>query len=35
MAIADAQKLYVQAHGEALRPLLDAVGALEDETAAW
>ena len=34
MAIADAQKLYVQAHGEALRPLLDAVGALEDETAA-
>jgi GTPase len=35
MAIADAQKLYVQAHGEALRPLLDAAGALEDETAAW
>ena len=35
MAIADAQKLYVQAHGEALRPLLEAAGALEDETAAW
>jgi GTP-binding protein HflX len=33
MAIADAQKLYVQAHGEALRPLLDAAGALEDEAA--
>ena len=35
MAVADAQKLYVQAHGEALRPLLEAVGALEDETAGW
>jgi GTPase len=35
MAIADAQKLYVQAHGEALRPLLEAAGALEDETAGW
>lgn len=35
MAIADAQKLYVQAHGEALRPLLDAAGALEDEAAGW
>jgi len=35
LAIADAQKLYVQAHGEALRPLLEAAGALEDETAGW
>jgi len=35
MAVADAQKLYAQAHGEALRPLLEAAGALEDETAGW
>jgi len=35
LAIADAQKLYVQGHGEALRPLLEAAGALEDETAGW
>jgi GTP-binding protein HflX len=35
LAIADAQKLFVQAHGEALRPLLEAAGALEDEAAHW
>jgi len=35
IAIADAQKLFAQAHGEALRPLLEAAGALEDETARW
>ena len=35
MAIADAQKLYAQAHGEALRPLLEAAGALEDEASGW
>lgn len=33
MAIADAQKLFAQAHGEALRPLLEASGALEDAVA--
>ncbi|HJW47065.1 MAG TPA: ribosome rescue GTPase HflX [Lysobacter sp.] len=35
LAIADAQKLFVQAHGEALRPLLDAAGALDDESVGW
>jgi GTP-binding protein HflX len=35
MAIADALKLFPQAHGEALRPLLEAAGALEDEAAGW
>ncbi len=35
MAIADALKLFAQAHGEALRPLLEAAGALEDEAAGW
>jgi GTP-binding protein HflX len=35
LAIADAQKLFVQAHGEALRPLLDAAGALDDESVDW
>ena len=35
LAIADAQKLFTQAHGEALRPLLESAGALQDETASW
>jgi GTP-binding protein HflX len=35
MAIADALKLFPQAHGEALRPLLEAAGAFEDEAAGW
>jgi GTP-binding protein HflX len=35
IAIADAQKLFAQAHGEALRPLLEAAGALDDEAANW
>ncbi len=35
LAIADALKLYSQAHGEALRPLLESAGALEDEAAGW
>jgi GTP-binding protein HflX len=35
LAIADAQKLFAQAHGEALRPLLEAAGALQDEAPGW
>ncbi|QNP40059.1 ribosome rescue GTPase HflX [Lysobacter solisilvae (ex Woo and Kim 2020)] len=35
LAIADALKLFSQAHGEALRPLLEAAGALADEAADW
>jgi GTP-binding protein HflX len=35
LAIADAQKLFTQAHGEALRPLLEAAGALQDEAPRW
>jgi len=35
LAIADALKLFTQAHGEALRPLLDAVGALETDQVDW
>jgi len=35
IAIADAQKLFAQAHGEALRPLLEAAGAFDDEAANW
>ncbi|GAB3358209.1 ribosome rescue GTPase HflX [Lysobacter tyrosinilyticus] len=35
LAIADAQKLFAQAHGEALRPLLEAAGALDDGTPEW
>ena len=35
LAIADAQKLFAQAHGEALRPLLDAADALDDEAVDW
>jgi GTP-binding protein HflX len=35
IAIADAQKLFVQAHGEALRPLLEAAGAFDDEATNW
>jgi len=31
LAIADALKLFVQPHGEALRPLLEAAGALADD----
>jgi GTP-binding protein HflX len=35
LAIADALKLFSQAHGEALRPLLEAAGALADEAEQW
>ena len=35
LAIADAQKLFTQAHGEALRPLLEAAGAMQDEAPHW
>ena len=35
MAVADAQKLFAQAHGEALRPLLEAAGALDDGAPEW
>jgi GTP-binding protein HflX len=35
LAIADAQKLFTQAHGEALRPLLDAAGALASDEVDW
>ena len=31
LAIADALKLFVQPHGEALRPLLEAAGALAED----
>ena len=35
LAIADAQKLFAQAHGEILRPLLEAAGALNDGAVDW
>jgi GTPase len=35
LAIADAQKLFAQAHGEMLRPLLEAAGALNDGAVDW